>query len=373
MVIAINISCLLPEQAAANNYYLQQLFRLLIQQHPEHSFVLIVNKDFQVSITGSNVRLIKAGVSSAHPLRWKWWLSVTLPALLKKCGAELLVSAAGYGCLRTTIPQIMALTGLDFLYENTFYTKKQAAFFKKQMPLYLEQARAAVVFSAAVKADILSRYNPGPDKVILALPPVPSGFHPLDYAERQPVKDRFTGGKEYILYNGAVHAGKNLLHLLKAFSVFKKKQKTNMKLVFTETPVSSYSSFTESLQTYRYREDVLFTGPLTDEERAALTASAYSLVYPAVYEGMPHSLLEALLCGVPVICSPGSAGEEIAGEAGLYADPAEYTDIAEKMILLYKDENRRTSLVQQSLERAKKYAENNIPDIFEKAVIHKSG
>lgn len=361
MVIAINISCLLPE---ANNYYLQQLSGQLAEQHPEHSFVLIANKDFQVCITGSNVQVIRAGVSSGHPLRWKWWIAVTLPALLKKCGAELLVSAAGYGCLRTTIPQVLVLTGLDFLYGNSFYTKKQAAFFTKNMPLYLEQARTVIVFSACVKSDILNRYNIGPDKIMLALPAAPSVFHPLGYTERQAVKDRFTGGIEYILYNGAVHAGKNLLHLLKAFSVFKKKQKTSMKLVFTETPVSSYTSFTESLQTYRYREDVLFTGPLTDEDRAALTASSYMLVYPAVYEGMPQPILEALQSGVPVICSPGSAGEEIAGEAGLYADPSDYTGIAEKMILLYKDENRRTALVQQSLERAKKYAENNIPDIF---------
>lgn len=354
MVIAVNISSLLAVHRDDNNYYLREITTRMARQHPEHTFVFIVNNDFQVSITGRNIELIRAGAGSSHPLRWKWWTDITMLALLKKCRADLLVST-GYGCLRTPIPQRLLLTGPGTEEENSGLTKRQAAFFDKNMIRYLQKEQQVIVFSTTVKQDILNRYKEAAGKTVVVPPFADARFRPLDYTARQQVRERYTGGTEYLLYNGLVHAGKNLLHLLKAFSVFKKKQKTGMKLVFTGTPAADYSSFVKDLQTYRFREDVLFTGPLSVDERVSLTAGAYALVYPSAYEGMAHPVLEALQSGVPVICSPGSAAEEIAGEAALYADPGDFNDTAEKMILLYKDESRRSTLIRDGLAIAGKY------------------
>ncbi len=50
---------------------------------------------------------------------------------------------------------------------------------------------------------------------------------------------------------------------------------------------------------------------------------------------------------------------EVAGDAALLINPSEYTDIAEKMMLLYKDESLRNSLV----EKGKKIAAQNTLEI----------
>lgn len=355
MIIAVNISFLLPEQADDHSLYLQQLCAGMAVQHPEHSFVFIVGEDFKVSITGSNVRVVRSGPGSSNTLQWKWWMAFTLPGLLKKNGAELLVSAAGYGCLKTRIPQVLVLPGLDFAYAHSCYTKKQAAFFVKNISRCPGQIRRVIVFSDAVKKDIQHRYKFGEETITVVPAAAGAHFRPLGYAERQEVKEKYTRGADYLLYSGAIHTGKNLLHLLKAFSVFKKKQKTGIKLVFTSSPAASYTSFAKDLKTYRYRDDVLSTGPLTDGEKARVTASAYALLSPAFFEGMAIPVLEALQSGVPVICSPGSAAEDIAGDAGLYASPEDYTAIAAKMILLYKDEKERAARVQQGFIRVADY------------------
>jgi glycosyltransferase involved in cell wall biosynthesis len=39
--------------------------------------------------------------------------------------------------------------------------------------------------------------------------------------------------------------------------------------------------------------------------------------------------------------------QEVAGEAGLYFDPNNYMDIAEKMMLIYKDETLRNGLIEK--------------------------
>ena len=62
--------------------------------------------------------------------------------------------------------------------------------------------------------------------------------------------------------------------------------------------------------------------------------------------------LEAMRCDVPVITSADSSMQEIAGDAALYADANDHTDIADKMMLLYKDENLRNQLIEKGRQVA---------------------
>lgn len=369
MIIAVNISFLMPEQADDYSDYLQQLFAGLVQQHPEHSFVFIAGNDFKVSFTGSQARVVRAGPRSTLPLKWKWWTSVTLPGLLKKAGADLLIAAAGYGCPQLRIPQVLVMTGADYAYNPSCYSGRQAAFFEKNISRCAGTAARVLVFAESVKQDMHDRYQSATEKITVVRPAASAGFVPLMYAERQAVKEKYTSGTEYLLFNGALHTGKNLLHLLKAFSIFKKKQKTGMKLVFTGTPAASFSLLAGDLKTYRYRNDVIFTGPLTPAEKALVTASAYALVSPAAYDGLALPVLEALQSGVPVICTPGSAAQEIAGDAGWYASPDDYMAIAENMIRLYKNEKERASRIQLGLERAAGYPRGGDADSFREAIL----
>ena len=65
-------------------------------------------------------------------------------------------------------------------------------------------------------------------------------------------------------------------------------------------------SFIEALKTYKYRDDVLVTGYLPEQELVDLTGSAYALVYPSLWEGFGVPVLEAMRCEVPVITSRNS-------------------------------------------------------------------
>lgn len=369
MIIAVNISFLMPEQADDYSVYLQQLFAALVQQHPEHSFVFIAGDDFKVSFTGSQARVVKAGPRSKLPLKWKWWTSVTLPGLLKKCGAELFISATGYGCPQLRIPQVLVMTGADFAYSPSCYSERQAAFFEKNISRCAGTAARVLVFSESGKQDMHERYMAAAEKISVVRPAATADFAPLAFADRQAIKEKYTSGTEYLLFNGALHSGKNLLHLLKAFSVFKKKQKTGMKLVFTGIPPASFSLLSGDLKTYRYRDDVVFTGPLTTAEKASVTASAYALVSPAAYDGLALPVLEAMQSGVPVICAPGSAAQEIAGDAGWYASPDDYMAIAENMIQLYKNEKERAGRIQLGLERAAGYSPGGDTEAFRQAIL----
>ena len=120
-----------------------------------------------------------------------------------------------------------------------------------------------------------------------------------------------------------------------------------MKLVLAGRLAWKYDSFIQNLKKYKFKEDVIMLGYLSEDELVKITASTYALVYPSLLEGFGVPVLEAMKCHVPVITSSGSSMEEIAKDAALYADPESFEEIAAKMMLVYKDENLRKELIEK--------------------------
>lgn len=59
------------------------------------------------------------------------------------------------------------------------------------------------------------------------------------------------------------------------------------------------------------------TGFVTDQQLSALYSAADLYLAPSHYEGFGITLLEAFACGCPVLCSPGGAQAEVAGDAAI--------------------------------------------------------
>ena len=194
-------------------------------------------------------------------------------------------------------------------------------------------------------------------------------FHPLSIEEKESVKNKYTDGKPYFIYTGSVHPRKNLVNLLKAFSVFKKRQQSNYKLVLAGRLAWKYESFIQDLENYKYRDDVILTGYLDENKLAAVMGAAYAMVYPSLWEGFGVPPLEAMQCDVPVITSSNSAMQEINKEAALYADPENYQDIADKMMLLYKDEKLCIEKISKGREIVQQYSWDKTADLLWKIIL----
>jgi glycosyltransferase involved in cell wall biosynthesis len=78
-------------------------------------------------------------------------------------------------------------------------------------------------------------------------------------------------------------------------------------------------------------------------------------VYPSLFEGFGVPVLEAMACGVPPLTSQGTSMQEIGGEAALYFDPNDPADMADKLMLIYKDESLRSRLVSRGASVVSQY------------------
>lgn len=359
MRIAVNTRFLLNDYMEGYGYFIHETFRIITAAHPEHEFIFIFDRPYdQRFIFGPNVQGVVAGPPARHPLLWKLWYDIKIPALLRKYKADVFVSCDGFCSLGTKVPQCLVVHDLAFLHYPSFIPKSHLLYYKRYTPKMLAKAKAIATVSSFSKNDIIQQYGISADKIDIVYSAAKEIFSPLSDEEKLATKAKYTEGKEYFIYAGAIHPRKNLMNLLKAFSQFKKRQQSSMKLVLAGRLAWKYESFAQSLKTYKYRSDVILTGYVAEVELQKLMGAAYALVYPSLFEGFGVPVLEAIRCDVPVITSPFSSMQEIAKDAAIYAEPEDPADIADKMMLLYKDEKRRTALIQNGKTVCKEYTWN---------------
>lgn len=365
MKIAVNTRFLLAGQLEGFGYYTHEVFGLLAALHPDHEFHFIFDRQpHSMFLTSPNIRSHVLPPAARHPLLWKLWYDLRLPILLKRIGADVFISPDAQCSLSTRVPQCVVVHDLGFLHFPEGYKKSHLRYYKRFTPKFLSKAARVITVSSFTKSDIVRQYNTAENKLVVAPNAARQVFKPLSFEEQEKIKMKYTGGAEFFICVGAIHPRKNLVRLLKAFSLFKKRLQSGMKLVLAGRLAWKNEQFLELLKTYKHRNDVILTGYLPDEELARLQASAYALVYPSLFEGFGVPVLEAMACRVPVITSKNSAMQEVAGSAAIYFDPHDIQDIADKMMRMYKDETLRNQLINNAAETSPKYSWQHTANII---------
>ena len=104
-----------------------------------------------------------------------------------------------------------------------------------------------------------------------------------------------------------------------------------------------------SLDTYKYKEDIIIKHPQDGD--ADLIAASYALVHPCRWERFGFSVLKAMKSGVAVLTTEHSAMSEFTGMAGMFFNEKDPSDIGEKMIRIYKDEQMRQDMIGTGLSK----------------------
>lgn len=156
--------------------------------------------------------------------------------------------------------------------------------------------------------------------------------------------------KNRILYVGSEMPRKNLGVLLKAFAEVKKRI-PDAKLVKIGKPqwknvrnrhisLCIKLGIKESVMFKDYVEDIT-----TEYNKSEL------FVFPSLYEGFGLPILEAMACGVPVICSNRTSLPEIAGDAAVYFNGNDIKNLADKMADILKNRKKQKQMITRGLKR----------------------
>jgi glycosyltransferase involved in cell wall biosynthesis len=371
MIIAVNTRFLLKNQLEGYGYFIKEVFRRLSKQHPEHQFYFLFDRPFSSEFVFSdNVKALVLSPPARHPLLWKYWYDVKVSYCLKRIKADVFVSPDGFCSLTTNVPQCLVIHDLGFIHHPGTYKKSHTFFYRLYTPKFLKKAQRIATVSEFSKNDILQNYNINESKIDVVYSAAREIFRNGSTEKQALVKEKYSDSKEFFLYVGAIQPRKNLVNLLKAFSIFKKRQRSNMKLVMAGRLAWKNDEFLKLYRTYKYKDDVVLTGYITENELADLTSSAYALVYPSSFEGFGVPVLEAMQSEVPALTSSNSAMQEITEEAALYFNAADSADIADKLMLIYKDENLRNVLIERGKNIVSKYTWQRTADLLWNSILH---
>jgi glycosyltransferase involved in cell wall biosynthesis len=313
-----------------NGSFLIRLLSRTAQLYPGWEFIFITSRTSGIKFTDQkNVMMVRAAPITNIPLLRKAWLDIKLPAILKKYGADIFIGD-GVCSLRTKIPQCLLLTDHSQLIQHEPIKTKFPAYYKKVLPGFFKKAKSVICFSNFVKKEIVNKYGKDLYDLHVIPPVIEEIIAPLNETDKNKIKQEVTDGFEYFIYMGELHAGKSLTDMLRAFSIFKKMQQSNMKLVLAGKITSTYKKLIGNLRTYKYRDAVILKNIAS------------------------HQLLQAMRSGAPVVSVSNPVACEIAGDSVFYFNAEEYSDLAAQMMRLYKDEDIRKDLI----EKAKKLTMN---------------
>jgi len=151
------------------------------------------------------------------------------------------------------------------------------------------------------------------------------------------------------------HPGKNHVGLIEAFNRFKASTHSDWRLVLAGSKWSGAEHIERAMHESPCAKDISWTGFVPDADLPSLYRSAAVFVYPSLYEGFGLPPLEAMACGVPVICSTGGALREMAGKAAALVQPGDTAELAAQMTRVAADPLLRAAMREKGLAHAEQF------------------
>ncbi len=161
--------------------------------------------------------------------------------------------------------------------------------------------------------------------------------------------------KPYFLCLFTLEPRKNIVNTVQAFIQFKTLTKNkDIQLVICGARGWKDQFLSELID--KYQDSIRFTGYVEEGDIQIIYKCAYVFCYLPFYEGFGLPALEALQQGTPVLSSNNSSLPEVVGDAGLYADPHDISDIVQKMLMISEDRDKYEELKGKTFKQARKFS-----------------
>lgn len=201
------------------------------------------------------------------------------------------------------------------------------------------------------RARILEKMPALAGRLSVISPALEEKVEALGWAGQEQIKIKYTGGRDYLLFIGPLSEEAGIIHLMKAYSLFKNWLLTGMPLVLAGQPTEDTPLLEKQIASYKYKNDVLLYTDIDIPDLQSLTAGAYMLVYPKA-TGHDYPIRWAFSAGTAVVAAADPRLLEWAGDAVEKLDPTDINLLANSMMVLYKDEQTRSRLAEKGRELA---------------------
>ena len=278
------------------------------------------------------------------------WLQSTLRIRARINRFGVILNTVPEGILGCPVPQVTVVHDLLPLSFPAEYPRQQY-YFRFLVPRVLQASRIVVADSENTRRSIIQHYGLCPEKVRVVYPGYDSSVFFSNGFDLSPHRHE----DPYCLYVGNLLPHKNLLRLLDALAILRRRRPCRLILRGEGRP-AYVRALHERVETLGIEDAVTFLGYTTEDTLRDLYSRAACLVLPSLGEGFGLPILEAMACGTPVVVANTSSLPEVAGDAALSVDPNDAIALVDAMYRLLTDRGLREDLRRRGFERAAPYS-----------------
>jgi glycosyltransferase involved in cell wall biosynthesis len=349
--------------------YMKCLVEAVVECAPEHEYLLILppGEEEAVVCTGTNVEKITPSLKY-YSLREQ----VDLPRILRRKKIDLLHSPHFNIPLIRVCPTVVTIHDVIYLAcREDLPSLAGRMYYRAMMAAAVRRADRIITDSEYSRRDIQRFFKAKDDRLDVIYPGVDQSIRKnVDSVKLCEVKSRLGIVSPYLIYTGIYKLRKNHAGLLQAFKTFVDRG-GHAQLVIAGPMEDGEEMLRRLARDLGVADRVVFTGFVDDRDLPALYSGASVYACPSLYEGFGFTVLEAMACGIPVVCSKETSLPEVAGAAALYADARNPQEFGNALYQVFSDQALRAMLVSKgtnNLQRFQwKHAAEQTLAVYEKA------
>ena len=333
--------------------YMQCLVEAILGQNTHHEFLLILPPDAQEMISDPAGRAEKLSCGAKY---YSLHEQLVLPRILRRHRIDLLHSP------HFVLPLLGSCTTVATIHDVIYLACKEdlpsktgRVYYRKMMAAAARKADRIITVSEFSRSDIVRFLKIDPARIEVIYSGVSPAFCRVEDQSRiNEVRRRFGISRKYILYAGIYKPRKNHAGLLRAMRMLIGSA-VSTQLVLAGPMNEGLVPLKKLAAELGLADQVIFAGPVSDADLTALYSGAHVYACPSLYEGFGFTVLEAMACGTPVVCSPATSLPEVAGEAAFYANPENADELAQALARVFSDAELRARLIAAGYENCRRF------------------
>ncbi len=363
MKIGIDIRTLMDAQYSGVSEYVYNLVKNLLEQDKDNEYILFYNSfrnvDNRIPKFKGNYKIVK----TRYPNKiFNFLLQKFLkyPKIDKILGVDVFVAPnIGFYALSKECKKILTIHDLSFLRYPEFFSWKRRLWHRVvNVKKQVKQFDKIVAVSENTANDLIDLCGIDEKKVKVIYSGIPDNYElQITNYELEKAKDTYSLPEKFILYLGTIEPRKNIRSIIQAYNKLRdaRYEMRDTRLVLAGGKGWKSKNIYSECEKSKYKDDIIFTGYVNNEDKPALYNLAEMFVYPSFYEGFGFPPLESMVCGTPVLTSFSSSLPEIVGDAGIMIDPYNINDLTKAMEELLIDKDLKNSLKEKGFKQSRKF------------------